>query len=127
MWYAPTPYCIFNPIAEGLGNKSCAACDGLLSVAPDGSVLPCSSYNEAVGNLLETPFREIWNGKQACFFRKKDFLPEDCRDCEHMDICSGACPLYWNTEGLDELKLVSNKYSLSKRRDESCIEQGREV
>ncbi len=42
-WYSPLPMCIYNPIANGFGNKNCAACDGLVSVAPDGSLLPCSS------------------------------------------------------------------------------------
>ncbi len=43
-WYSPTPFCIFNPIAHGLGNKGCAACDGLVHVSPSGEVLPCSSF-----------------------------------------------------------------------------------
>jgi hypothetical protein len=34
MWYSPLPMCIFNTITHKLGNKGCAACDGLLSVAP---------------------------------------------------------------------------------------------
>jgi len=104
MWYSPIPYCMLNPIAEGLGNKSCAACDGLLSVAPDGSVLPCSSYNEPVGNLLSRPFREIWNGKKACYFKEKRFVPEPCRECGLREICTGACPLYWKVEGVEELE-----------------------
>ena len=57
MWYSPTPMCLFNPLADGLGNKSCAACDGLLSVAPNGDVLPCSSYPQPVGNLLQAGLR----------------------------------------------------------------------
>lgn len=103
LWYSPTPYCIFNPIAEGLGNKSCAACDGLLSVAPDGSVLPCSSYNEPVGNLLREPFLKIWRGSRSCYFNNRKYLPAVCEPCEHKDVCSGACPLYWMAEGMDEL------------------------
>ncbi len=68
MWYSPTPMCLFNPLANGLGNKSCAACDGLLSVSPQGDVLPCSSYPMPVGNLLRQPFAEVWNSAQAVFF-----------------------------------------------------------
>jgi len=104
MWYSPTPYCIFNPIAEGLGNKSCAACDGLLSIAPDGSILPCSSYDEPVGNLLSESFAKLWRGKKSRFFKKRKYMPRECRGCEHTDICAGACPLYWQTEGTAELK-----------------------
>jgi radical SAM protein with 4Fe4S-binding SPASM domain len=103
IWYSPTPYCLFNPIAEGLGNKSCAACDGLLSITPDGGILPCSSYNEPIGNILETPFRDLWNNKKARYFKERKYLPDLCQDCEHEDVCCGACPLYWKIEGTMEL------------------------
>ena len=36
VWYSPVPYCLFNPVQAGLGSKSCACVDGLLSVEPDG-------------------------------------------------------------------------------------------
>jgi len=104
LWYSPIPVCIFNPIAEGLGNKACAACDGLLSVAPDGSVLPCSSYPESVGNLLEESFAKVWNSSRARYFRYKRFVPTICTDCEHLEICTSACPLYWQKHGLEELE-----------------------
>ena len=57
-WYSPIPHCHYNTIAHGLGNKSCAAMDGLLSVSPAGDVLPCSSYPEPMGNLLDADFRD---------------------------------------------------------------------
>lgn len=43
MWYSPLPLCMFNTITAGLGNKGCAACDGLLSVDPEGNIIPCAS------------------------------------------------------------------------------------
>jgi radical SAM protein with 4Fe4S-binding SPASM domain len=104
LWYSPTPLCLFNPIAEGLGNKSCAACDGLLSVSPAGDVLPCSSYPEPVGNLLRQPFREVWNSARAAFFRRKEYAPEECAGCEDFGPCAGACPLYWAAMGTAELQ-----------------------
>jgi radical SAM protein with 4Fe4S-binding SPASM domain len=102
-WYSPTPLCLYNPLAAGLGNKSCAACDGLLSVSPSGDVLPCSSYPESVGSLLRTPFPEIWKSARARFFRKKEFVPRECRGCEDLVVCAGACPLYWSALGTAEL------------------------
>jgi radical SAM protein with 4Fe4S-binding SPASM domain len=103
MWYSPTPLCLFNPIAEGLGNKSCAACDGLLSVSPTGDVLPCSSYPEPVGNLLRQPFEEVWQSARAAFFRRKEYAPGECAGCADFGPCAGACPLYWSAMGTDEL------------------------
>jgi len=94
-WYSPTPFCTYNPIARGHGNKSCAAADGLISVAPDGAILPCSSWDEPIGNLFDQPFRALWFSERARFFKEKHFAPEPCRACESFTACQGACPLYW--------------------------------
>lgn len=104
LWYSPTPYCIFNPIASRLGGKSCAACDGLLSVAPNGDVLPCSSLPRSVGNLLRAPFDRVWNSRKAVFWREKRYAGRICRQCELFDLCTGACPIYWKAMGRDEIK-----------------------
>jgi radical SAM protein with 4Fe4S-binding SPASM domain len=96
VWYSPVPLCLFNPIANGLGSQSCSAADGLLSIAPDGSVLPCSSFEHGVGNLLHEPFELVWNRRAAKYWRHKEFLPPGCHGCDLSDLCCGACPLYWD-------------------------------
>ncbi|MDR2898673.1 MAG: radical SAM protein [Spirochaetaceae bacterium] len=98
-WYSPVPMCYYNSIAKGLGNKSCAAVDGLLSVAPNGDILPCSSWDEPVGNLLEKPFGDIWFSERARFFKHKEFAPAQCKTCSSFTACQGACPLYWSACG----------------------------
>lgn len=105
MWYSPTPLCLFNPIAEGLGNKGCAACEGLLSVGANGDVIPCASYDESVGNLLERPVLDVWRSARAEQFREKFLAHPECRSCEHFQVCNGACPLYWRQMGFDELRV----------------------
>ncbi len=119
MWYSPTPVCIFNPIPRGLGNKGCAACDGLLSVAPDGDVLPCSSYPKPMGNLLKEKgrFKEMWNRGDFAWFRGKKFAHKVCGDCRHLAVCNGGCPLYWEKTGYAELLPAA----------EACAAQGREI
>ena len=102
-WYSPTPFCIFNPIRHGLGNKGCAACDGLLHVSPSGEVLPCSSFARGVGNLLELGFEAVWFGKRAQYYKNKQHAPRRCRRCEHFPLCQGACTLYWSGMGCGEL------------------------
>ena len=99
VWYSPVPLCLFNPVAHGLGSQSCSAADGLLSIAPDASVLPCSSFAQGVGNLLHEPFRAVWNRRTAKYWRRKEFLPPGCHDCDLADLCCGACPLYWDERG----------------------------
>jgi radical SAM protein with 4Fe4S-binding SPASM domain len=104
VWYSPVPHCLFNPIVHGLGSQSCSAADGLLSIAPDGQVLPCSSFERGVGNLLEEDFEAVWNRRSARYWRNKEFVPPGCKGCEMVDICCGACPLYWDEQGgFDEL------------------------
>ena len=102
-WYSPTPFCHYNPIARGMGNKSCAAADGLISVAANGDVLPCSSWNEPIGNLFQSPFNELWFSQRALFFKHKEFAPSSCAGCGAFTACQGACPLYWRSYGEDLL------------------------
>ena len=97
-WYSPTPYCIYNPISSGLGNKSCAAFDSLISVAPNGDVLPCSSWDESMGNLLKQDFETIWFSARGDYFRNKHFAPPECSGCQAFIPCQGACPLYWKVK-----------------------------
>jgi len=99
VWYSPVPYCHFNPITHGLGSKSCACVDGLLSVSPAGELLPCSSYERGIGSLLEKPFAEVWGSRTALYWRRKEFLPPPCQRCDMREICCGACPLYWDERG----------------------------
>jgi radical SAM protein with 4Fe4S-binding SPASM domain len=103
MWYSPTPMCMFNPVAKGLGNKGCSACDGLLSLAANGDVLPCSSYDDPVGNLLKEDVHAVWTSTKARHYRDKDLAHSSCRDCEEFHLCHGACPLYWRHMGFGEL------------------------
>jgi len=102
-WYSPTPYCYYNPVARGLGNKSCAAMDGLIHVDPYGDVLPCSSWPEPMGSLLDEPFKELWFSKRAAYFKGKHFAPARCQACDKFVACQGACPLYWRAVGEGEL------------------------
>jgi radical SAM protein with 4Fe4S-binding SPASM domain len=106
-WYSPTPYCLYNPVARGLGNKSCAALDGLIHVNPYGEILPCSSWPEPMGSLLggDAAFSRIWFDERASRFKNKQFAPARCAACDSFVACQGACPLYWRSVGEAELCL----------------------
>lgn len=103
MWYSPVPMCMFNSILHNLGNKGCSACDGLISIAPNGDVLPCASYADPVGNLLKQDFTAIWQSVGAARYRAKSLAHPGCKSCDHFHICNGACPLYWQHMGFTEL------------------------
>jgi radical SAM protein with 4Fe4S-binding SPASM domain len=102
-WYSPTPFCHYNPIARGLGNKSCAAVDGLISVTPAGDVIPCSSWDEPLGNLLSGRFEDIWFSGRAAHIKNKRYAPPECSGCGSFVACQAACPLYWKFAGTAEL------------------------
>jgi radical SAM protein with 4Fe4S-binding SPASM domain len=105
IWYSPVPYCLYNPVQHGLGSKSCACVDGLISVNPAGELLPCSSFEHGIGDLLHKSFDQVWNSRTARYWRNKEFVPPMCADCEMSHICCGACPLYWQQRGgFSELK-----------------------
>ncbi|MGD2092041.1 MAG: radical SAM protein [Candidatus Aminicenantes bacterium] len=103
MWYSPVPMCMFNSITHSLGNKGCSACDGLISIAPNGEVLPCASFADPVGNFLQQEFTSIWQSLNAKKYREKSLAHPRCQRCEHFHICNGACPIYWQHMGFDEL------------------------
>ncbi len=93
LWYTPTQYCVFDPQAAGLGMKSCTAAKFSMCIEPDGNVLPCQSWYEPVGNILSDPWDKIWNAPLCRSLRFKEYMPEKCRVCESLDICSCGCPL----------------------------------
>jgi radical SAM protein with 4Fe4S-binding SPASM domain len=99
VWYSPIPYCMFNPVQAGLGSKSCACVDGLISVNPAGQLLPCSSFEQGIGDLLHDPFEKVWHTRTALYWRRKEFIPPACQNCSIKNICCGACPLYWEERG----------------------------
>jgi radical SAM protein with 4Fe4S-binding SPASM domain len=106
VWYSPLPLCLCNTIAHGLGNRGCAAADGLLHVGPSGDVLPCSSFppGESLGNLLRQEFHQVWQSREARFHRRKGAMPPGCASCGEAEACQGACLLYWRAVGHGELE-----------------------
>lgn len=96
VWYSPTPLCLFNPMQYGVSSSTCACCESLLSVNPAGDVLPCSSFEAGVGNLLEEGFEDVWRGPNARYWRSKAAAPPGCSECPYYALCYGACPLYWD-------------------------------
>ena len=93
IWYSPTPYCEFNPINLGLGIKQCTACSINMAVEPDGTVLPCQSYYESLGNILTDKWDAIWNNELCKGIRERKYLDERCINCQLRQVCGGGCPL----------------------------------
>ncbi len=93
IWYTPTQYCHFDPVLLELGVKACTAARYNMCVEPDGSVIPCQSYYESVGNILQDPWPAIWNHDLSLWLRERRYLPEACGRCAALNECGGGCPL----------------------------------
>jgi radical SAM protein with 4Fe4S-binding SPASM domain len=93
IWYTPTEYCGFDPISLDLGVKGCTAALYNMCVEPDGSVLPCQSYYQPLGNILTDNWDSIWNHKLSVKLRERQELPQKCSGCAVVSECGGGCPL----------------------------------
>lgn len=93
IWYTPTQYCHFDPMQLELGVKGCTAALYNMCIEPDGSVIPCQSYYQSLGNLLKDPWDAIWNHDLAVSLRERKGLPIDCQNCKLLPECGGGCPL----------------------------------
>jgi len=93
IWYTPTQYCAFNPMLLSLGIKGCTAAYYNMCVESDGQVIPCQSYYQALGHILNDSWDSIWNHPLARQLRERQDIPEGCRDCDFLVECGGGCPL----------------------------------
>jgi radical SAM protein with 4Fe4S-binding SPASM domain len=94
IWYTPTQYCHFDPLALQLGVKGCTAALYNMCIEPDGSVIPCQSYYEPLGRLLEENWSTIWNHPLSVSLRERKNVSSVCNDCSLLLECGGGCPLH---------------------------------
>ena len=97
IWYTPTQYCSFDPMTLDLGVKGCTAALYNMCVEPDGNVLPCQSYYQPLGNLLNDEWDSIWNHPLAIRLRERKNLPQKCDGCALLPECGGGCPLQFES------------------------------
>lgn len=93
LWYSPTEYCRLDPEQLDLGARRCTAASMNICIEPDGSVLPCQSWFEPVGNMLSDPWDAIWNSRLFGRIRDRGYLPAKCTECIEFTVCGGGCPL----------------------------------
>ncbi|MFZ0428011.1 MAG: radical SAM protein [Acidobacteriota bacterium] len=78
---------------EGL-RKGCGLPWADVVIGFNGDVHPCCVSSRVLGNVLETPFQEIWHGAPYQEFRrrlKSTAPPEECRSCRRA-IWNGSTP-----------------------------------
>jgi radical SAM protein with 4Fe4S-binding SPASM domain len=96
---------------------SCGGCSGKITVAADGSVIPCDYLDGFVlGMLPGQTLNEVMASKQTAEFLSilaaRRAENPDCRLCEYIDVCPGGCPvsplLRGEPTGRDEISCVRN-------------------
>lgn len=61
-------------------------------VEPDGSVYLSRGPKKAAGNILQTSWKQIWNGEASQEYRKRILSPTHCDICPGLAICAADCP-----------------------------------
>jgi radical SAM protein with 4Fe4S-binding SPASM domain len=107
IWYTPTQYCHFDPVQMQLGIKGCTAALYNMCIEPDGSVIPCQSYYQSLGNILEDDWQSIWNHPLASQLRSRALAPQKCRSCTFLAECGGGCPLSINEKQPEPARFAS--------------------
>ncbi len=77
----------------GRGRKAyrCAAGRTLLTLMPNGDLLPCRRMPIRVGNVLETPLIDLYRHSEALrALRRRERVAAGCEGCEHARTCGGG-------------------------------------
>lgn len=67
----------------------CRAAIGMLSIKPNGDVVPCPLLDVKAGNVREMSLREILNSKVFLDLRNRD-VKGKCAACKYKSICGGC-------------------------------------
>jgi len=68
------------------------------AVGPDGSIYPCYRYvgmpKYVMGNVYDHPSMDDLARSDAwkIMHQYKDFVDEECGDCQYINYCRGGCP-----------------------------------
>ncbi len=82
----PHTLCIFRPTCGGVPILEC-----------NGDVYSCDHFREPehrLGSIRDTFLGDLLDSPQQRSFgsRKKETLPQQCRQCDVLDMCNGGCP-----------------------------------
>lgn len=86
------PYCFFSDINDChkyTHFRGCNAGKRHMVVGINGSTKACVHESLNYGNVKEIGFKQAW--KNMYKWRRKDFLPKVCQECEFIDLCEGGC------------------------------------
>jgi radical SAM protein with 4Fe4S-binding SPASM domain len=74
--------------------RVCSLARGEGRVGPDGTLYPCGFVTQPLGNLVQTPFRDLWFSAACEELRQADWIrgtPPACAGCDRRHLCP-RCP-----------------------------------
>jgi len=86
----------------GLGVKGCTAALYNMCIEPDGGVIPCQSYYNQLGNIIDDSWQSIWEHELSLQLRQRRAIPDECQTCSLLEECGAGCPLSY----LDQPRIV---------------------
>jgi radical SAM protein with 4Fe4S-binding SPASM domain len=95
----PTPYCGLHGVTDPIQFTSRKCCAGLttMTVSYDGTVRPCSHFDESCGNLLIEDLATVWSRMDP--WRQGENIPDECKVCVLLPLCCGGCRMEAKTRG----------------------------
>ncbi len=73
------------------GGKGCIAAQTICLIDCFGDLKPCSYFHSSVGNIKQTPFKELWfNSKVFNDLRDFSKYKGKCGECEYLNVCGGC-------------------------------------
>lgn len=78
-------------LAAGGKPYRCSAGDRLVTIMPNGDLLPCRRMAIRIGNVFEKPFAELYQGDPLLQkLRNPSHVPAGCRACFYARLCAGG-------------------------------------
>ena len=85
---------VLQPLCGGERSEygGCQAANSLGHINHLGELLPCSSWPQPLGNLLQTELLDLWQADARFAIRQQiDSVPVGCDACRDYSICFGGC------------------------------------
>lgn len=84
----------------------CAAGIFGVTIASDGTVMPCRRMDLSIGNIREMSFRELWAGSPVLWsLRRREDYHGGCGSCRYWAVCRGCRAIvlaFARTEGKED-------------------------
>lgn len=85
-----------------IGANLCNVGTSMVSIDPVGNVTGCNFISEAIGNVRDEPFAEIWDRLVNRYSDRSEPPRGACTGCSALASCMGGCKAYHYVDKYDE-------------------------